>query len=387
MDKDTLLELLAQDRLEELLDALKTAATHSGRADILREQVNLSGRLHRYKSRTRARTEDPEDLERVRNGIREDLRELVEHLYMPPPTPARQMRATLLQWRWPLLVLGISLAAVGIGMLPAPVVAFEASLLTTDLTFRLSQNWPKELTFSADRCDLTLLQEVRGDAGWQQTMDDQSGQPIDLFLDSGRIEIGPMHIPPASALSMRIRESDITLSLPEGSNGNIQAGSVLLRTAPSGESRRTREAELLEWIAEPGAQLTFSSSNDTASQLRRLPVQAVEFVRRDPGSDELKSAIQSGELRVQGRDALPLELDFLELDGLQDADISLQPQGKAFAVTLRGHAKSIRSGRQQTYSRKPTLLEHFYRDQKVTFFVGVLASLISLLWSVRRAVR
>jgi Effector-associated domain 11 len=92
MNKDLLLQLLAQDDLEQALSALLADADQSGQPTLRTALVHLSGQLEDWK-KARLRNDLPDTrMTEMRNGIRGSLLELVESLpeeTAPSKAPAR----------------------------------------------------------------------------------------------------------------------------------------------------------------------------------------------------------------------------------------------------------------------------------------------------------
>lgn len=382
MEKEQLWALLAEDKLEALLAELD----HLSRKNrpVHKDWTSLSGRYHQLRNRELRGTAQADDLEVERNQIREALYVLIERVYAPATVSSTGLGIFLTRWRWPSLVLGISIVAISIGMLPVRQATFQATLKTSDLNFRLITPWPKTFSFSANRLNLGPLQEVRG-SGWQYTLD-QLGQPIDLALDSGKLDIGPLFIPDNELLSLRCRAKELSFVFGEHASGEINLFQGDLNISPQGAIRSFgnagQEEDLLQWQAEPNAQLTFQAI--APFQLPRLAIKAIEFIKKE--GDEVNSALLGGNVEVVGHDPLRLEAgDFLELGELSEADFDLRQIGDTLEINLRGKTNQIMSGAQKMYSRKPSLLEYFYQDKKIYFFGTVLISLISLLWTIKGA--
>lgn len=382
MEKEALIALLAEDKLEALLAELDHLSKKN--RPVHKDWTSLSGRYHQLRSRELRGTAQADDLEVERNQIREALYVLIERVFEPSPISKSGLILFLNHWRWPLLVLGISLAAISIGMLPVRQATFQATLKTSDLNFRLITPWPKTFSFSANRLNLGPLQEVRG-SGWQYTLD-QLGQPIDLALDSGKLDIGPLFIPDNELLSLRCRAKELSFVFGEHASGEINLFQGDLNISPQGAIRSfgNGETDVLQWTAEPGAQLTFQAVQTPQFRLPRLAIKAIEFIKKE--GDEVNSALLGGNVEVVGHDLLQLEAgDFLELGELSEADFDLRQIGDTLEINLRGKTNQIMSGAQKMYSRKPSLLEYFYQDKKIYFFGTVLISLISLLWTIKGA--
>lgn len=383
MDVAHLKDLLAEDKIEAVLQALKQTCTQ--RRDLQQDWISLSGRFHQLQSQDLRGVRDQDELGIQRNQLREDLLLLIERCATPPPPPLQRSRQWLQQFRWPLLILGISLLIIGIGTLPVRQVGFEATLLSSDFNFRLAEPWPESTNWSSTRLYLGPLQEVRG-TGWQHQLD-QVGQPIELLLDSGKMNIGPLYIPAQEALSLRSRQGEISLVLGEKASGDINVQQGQLQLEPSLGRRSYGSAanngDLLSWTAEPGAQLTFYNL-DQNWRWPRLSIQSAEFIRKE--KESLPSALWGGALQVQGSDPVSIQAgDFLELGALLEADFSIQARQDTLLIHLRGKTNSIQTGKQRLYSRKPSLLEYWYHDKKVYLLASMFVSLIGLLWTVRTA--
>ncbi|AEE48164.1 hypothetical protein [Haliscomenobacter hydrossis] len=384
MEKEALIALLAEDKIEALLDELdhlsrKNRALHQ-------DWTSLSGRYHQLRSRELRGTAQADDLEVERNQIREALYVLIDRVYAPATVSSTGFGTFLTRWRWPLLVLGISLAAISIGMLPVRQAEFTATLKTSDLNFRLIEPWPTTFRFSANRLNLGPLQEVRG-SGWQYTLE-QLGQPIDLALDSGKLDIGPLFIPDSELLSLRCRANELSFVFGEHTSGEINLFQGDLNISPQGEVHSfgtgTQAGDLLQWQAEPSAQLTFQAAQNTPFRLPRMAIKAIEFIKKE--GDEVNSALLGGKVEVVGHGPLMLEAgDFLELGDLTETDFDLRQIVDTLEINLRGKTNQLMNGAQKMYSRKPSLLEYFYQDKKIYFFGTVLVSLISLLWTLKGA--
>ena len=144
-------------------------------------------------------------------------------------------------------------------------------------------------------------------------------------------------------------------------------------------------SDLLQWTAEPGAQLTFQAAANTPFRLPRLSIKTIEFIKKEQDGLPV-SALQGGTVSVVGHGPISLEAgDFLELGTLSEADFELRQIMDTLEINLRGKTNQIMSGAQKMYSRKPSLLEYFYQDKKIYFFGTVLISLISLLWTLKGA--
>lgn len=362
MDLANLKDLLAEDKIEEVLQILKQACAQ--RSDLQQDWINLSARFHQLQTQELRRVRDQDELDIQLNQLREDLLLLIERCTSPPPPPLQRSRKWLQQFRWPLLFLGISLLSIGIGTLPVKQVAFEATLLSSDFNFRLVEPWPESANWSSTRLYLGPLQKVQG-TGWQYQLD-QVGQPIELLVDSGKMNIGPLYIPANEALSLRSRRGEISLVLGEKASGDINVQQGQLQLEPNLGSRSygtsANNADLLTWTAEPGAQLTFYNL-DQNWQWPRLSIQSAEFIRKEQETT-LPSALWSGTLQVQGKDPLSIEAgDFLELGPLQEADFSIQARQDTLVIHLRGKTNSIKTGKQRLYSQKPSLLEYWFHDK------------------------
>lgn len=383
MDIAKLKTLLAKDEIEAVLQALEQPCAQ--RNELQQDWISLSGRFHQLQSQDLRGVLDQNELGIQRNQLREGLLLLIERCASPAPPPLQRGRQLLQQFRWPLLILGISLLIIGIGTLPVRQVGFEATLLSSDFNFRLAEPWPESANWSSTRLYLGPLQEVRG-TDWQYQLD-QVGQPIELLLDSGKMNIGPLYIPAKEALSLRSRQGEISLVLGEKASGDINVQQGQLQLEPSLGSRSYGSAanngDLLSWTTEPGAQLTFYNP-DQNWRWPRLSIQSAEFIRKE--KETLPSALWGGGLQVQGSDPLSIQAgDFLELGALLEADFSVQARQDTLVIHLRGKTNSIQTGKQRLYSRKPSLLEYWYHDKKVYLLVSLFVSLVGLLWTVKTA--
>jgi hypothetical protein len=381
MEKPQVLDLLASNEMEKVLDALETQC--QSQADLFRDWTNLSARFHRARNQELQRTANIDDLDVVYNQIRDGLIELVERVYAPPAPARKRVGVFFQQWRWPILIVGFSLAVIGFGLLPVREVGFQATLHCSDVRFRIVENWPKTLNFPAKRLDLGLLQQLQG-TGWQYSME-ESGQPLNVSLDTGKMEVGRLFLKAGEVLGLRIREKDVTLAFDGQASGEIQVQrstlSGLPRNAVRDFGRGSTAADLLTWIAEPLAELTFQPTNDTGFQVPRLGIEGIEFVKKE--EDQTKSAIVDGTLDIAGQEPVVLQNgDFLELSGLSEADVTVKQENGAFTVGLNGKARALARGRKKMHSLKPSLLEYVYHDQWIVFIFSVLASLVSLLWTV-----
>lgn len=388
MNKEQLLELIAGDQLEEALEAVRQLAVKSGRNDIRNAQVELSGRLNHYESRLRAGTDAPDDLERERNRIRKALRELTDDCFTPPARPDSLLRQQVSRWRWPLLIALLSLIAVGVGMLPAKEAPFEATLLSSDVAFRLEGDLMEPMEWGVWRCNLFQLSSIRG-SGWNLEMTDEMPEPLEINIDSSEMSLKLISVPPNAGQHLRVRGNDFTITLLDGGAGELQTHTrANLLINPGGAARQLEaEGELLEWVADSGAELKFAlPAGDASSLWKRTPVQSVKFEERLPGDTDARSAIISGKLTVGEQSEIQLEEgDYLDLEGLRDAALRIRPEGEHLRIDIKGYARKINSGLTTKRSHKPTLLEHLYQDQRISFIAGVLMSLISLLWTIRGA--
>jgi hypothetical protein len=383
MDAGKLKALLAKDEIEAVLQALEQPCAQ--RSDLQQDWISLSGRFHQLQSQDLRGVRDQDELGIQRNQLVEDLLLLIERCTTPPAPPLQRSKQWLQQFRWPLLILGISLLVIGIGTLPVRQVGFEATLLSSDFNFRLAEPWPESTNWSSTRLYLGPLQEVRG-TGWQYHLD-QVGQPIELLLDSGKMDIGPLYIPAQEALSLRSRQGEISLVLGEKASGDINVQQGQLQLEPSLGRRSygaaANNGDLLSWTAEPGAQLTFYNPGQNW-RWPRLSIQSAEFIRKE--QEKLPSALCGGTLQVQGSDPVSIQAgDFLELGALLEADFSIQTRQDTLLIHLRGKTNSIQTGKQRLYSRKPSLLEYWYHDKKVYLLASLFVSLVGLLWTVRTA--
>lgn len=383
MNQQQLLKALAEDELEKVFQALEPLCGKN--AGLQQDWVNLSGRFQQLINRELRGTASPVDIGIERNQIREALQLLIGRVFAPTPGPVKKAGHFFQQWRWPLAITGVSILLLAIGMLPVRQVAFQAMVKCTDVNFRLAAAWPQTLTIPAQRFNLGPLQEVKG-TGWQYQLD-EVGQVIDLALDSGKADIGPLYIPADELLGIRSRAGEISFTLSNQSSGELNVFQGVLNLEPALGTRAfggANAGDQLQWAAEPGAQLTFSPQTNASFQIPRQAIKSIEFIKKE--GEVIGSAILSAQLDIKGQKSINLEsADFLELDKLQDADFTLQFKQDTLEIKVQGMTNNIQSGLQKLQSQKPSLLEYLYHDQKIYFFVSVLVSLIGLLWSVKNA--
>lgn len=386
MEKKQLQDLLAKDVLDKVLDGLEPLC--ATKLELHQIWTVLSGRYHRIHNQEMKGTVQTDDINVERNQISDALAILIHQVFAPKKQGIPLFLHVLTHWRWPVLIVGFSLLVVGLGTLPVREASFQAKLKVTDLTFRTTADWPQNFKFDANRFDFGPLQEVRG-TGWQSNAA-ALRQPIYLSLDTGKLEIGPLFISKNERLSLRCRDKELTLTLGEKTSGeiNVFQGNLVLEPGAQHRTFGASNSELLQWIAEPSAQLTFRIPPSGTFELPRQAITAVEFVKKEIGETNPKSAIQRGSLDVEGQSPVELETaDFLELGTLREADFSLRQNADTLEIDLRGKTNSIQSGLQTLKSHKPSLLEFYYRNQRVYFFCSMLIYLIGLLWSIRSALR
>lgn len=385
MDKEQLKDLLEKNRVEELLEALEQLAATRGETYANGLAV-LSARYYDNKQKAQQGLKTIHEAEVEANKIRLALAGMIDQLFQTPKAAAL---SKLKRWRMPLGIFCVSLLLVCIGLLPAPVTDFSATLQTEDLRFRLPVSGQNHaLSFDALRCELYNLQEITG-SNWRQQMEDENAEPLEMVLDSDKVEI-ELALHPGDAFSLRNRQGDITMTLPEtGQYGKIQAYASRIKLLPSGENRDGGQPELIEWQANPGAELNFALGADSAFQIAALPVAAIEFVQRNLDTDQAQSALQSAELQVGAKPPKTLAHgEYLELDDIKHAAISLKVRSDVFEVSIKGHAGNVRCGFEgHLVAQRSSIIEQLYDNQRLVVVASALISLVSLIGSAVKALR
>lgn len=382
MNQQQLLKWLAEDELDKVLEELKSRCDSS--VGLQQDWINLSGRFQQLLNRELKGTTSSTKLSIERNQIREALQLLVDQVFAPTPSPVKKVNGFIQQWRWPLGIVSVSVLLIFIGLLPVRQIRFKVIVKCTDVNFRLSTAWPHSFTVPVHRFDLGPLQEVKG-TNWQYEMD-AVGQVIDLALDSGKADLGPLYMEADELLGIRCREGEVTFSLGSQSSGevNIFQGNLNIKPALGSRSFGGLNAgDQLQWVSEPSAQLTFVPAN-TSFQMPRQAIKGIEFIKKE--EEETISAILGAQLNIKGQESIILEsADFLEFGMLQDADFRLQFKQDTLEIKVQGITNSIKTGHQKLYLHRPSMLEYFYHNKKIYFFVSALIFLISMSWSIKNA--
>lgn len=386
MSKEELKNLLEQNKTEELLKVLEQLAATRGDKTYTNDLAILSARYADNNNKAQLGLKTTHEAEVEVNKIRLALAGMIDRLFLSPQELAQNRWR---KWRLPLGIACLSILLVFIGLLPAPYTDFSATLQTEDLRFRLASTGQNHtLSFDARRCELSNLQEIIGN-NWQQKMEDENAQPLEIALDSDRVEL-ELTLKPGHAFSLRNRQRDITMTLSETAQyGRIQAYGSRINLFPSEETRRGGDPELIEWRSNPGAELNFALNADSAFQLPALPIAAIEFIRRNMDTDKPQSALHSAELRIGAQAPIMLAHgEYLEMDSIIHAAISLKVRGDVFDVSIKGRAGNVRSGYEgHLVTQKTSIIEQLYANQKLAVVVGALLSLISLFWSISKALR
>lgn len=363
MDEQELLDALAASNLEKVLQGLKPWCNKS--RGLRRDWINLSSRFNRLRTKEFRKTSSSTEIDIEYNKILEALQSLIDQVFAPAPTPVEKVNSSFSKRPFTLTIGILLLLVLAIALIPVRQVAFQATVKCTDVNLRLATAWSQSFTMSAQRFNLGPLQAVKG-TSWQHQLD-AVGQGIDLVLNSGKVEIGPLYIAAGELLGIRCRAGEVSFTLGNQSSGalNVFQGDLSVEPALGTHSfGGSRGGDQLQWTAEPGAQLTVVLPANTSVQMPRQAIKGIEFIKKEV--DELNSAILSTKLNIQGGRSISLENgDFLEFGALQEADFKLQIKQDTLEIKVQGITNSIKTGHQKLHSRKPSQLRYWI-DQTFT---------------------
>ncbi len=384
MTRKQLLNLLERNEIEQVLEGLKPQITQNNE-ELLQKHAVVSARFYNNRDLELNDTEGRGEIRQEYNRIREALFQLIEQTFSPDRPSNSKARAMLIKWRLPLIVLGISLLLLGIGMIPEKQTRFEATVKTSLVTLHLPAGWPKNHYFPIIYASFYGVEEVKDEKARLWSREFGEGEPS-IILDSGRAILQDLVPGDRPTLTLSVTDGVVQLSFKEEETRGVIDASQGRLILPD----RTANSGFVQWTIGPGGSISFKPSNaQNFDVVQRLEFDLIEFLEH--ANDQVISTIQSGTIRIKGKkdaDSTKLQAkDFLVLQDISQADASIRLLDESnLEVKLQGRARVIRSGLHSPLaSLKPTLLEKFYNDQRVMFFLLAFSNLIGLLWTVARA--
>lgn len=384
MNREELLALLAEDKLEELIAALETLTSRQ-HPQLKAEWATLAGRLKALHLQRQRGTADHKELEISRNQLRESLAVFIGTVV--PNTPRQPLARLWLPRRQRVFIALLLLGAVtvALGMMRTPQPAFGAMLIVSGIDFRLGGSWSKEYTYGASSVELTAITALGAGPDWQYAKL-PSDEPTGFIVDSGKLTVGPFYPTDSSVLSLSVPNTGqiaITFADKPGS-GSLQwdSGEASWSPIPPPAERPL----LLDWHNMATGAVIFTP--DTF-YIHRLPIAGLQFVVKDLVNDQpFISTIRSGVVQIGHAPADTLQPgDFLEIEKLQDGELSasLTPDGKALQVSVSGSAREISSGLRKLQSLRPSWIRYVYHDREWYLFAFALAWLAGMIWMIYKA--
>jgi hypothetical protein len=385
MDKETLLDLLERDQIEQVLQNLELHLKGDSFQHQRASLALLSARYYRNRNNENNDTESRETLNREYNRIREGIFSLIVQAFEPPPPSGHRAKALLGRWRWPLMVLATAMLLLAVGMIPVRNTSFNADLVCTFATLQLNQDLPPDHYFSVTNASLFGLRETDDLLGHAWSLERDGGEP-QIALESGSANLQDITVAGRPLIDLEITDGVVILSFQDSiSYGRLDASLGRVRL-PDG----TSHSGIVRFTLNPGGTMGFIlRDTKTFDLFSGLSLQQIKFKKKEAYRDNLISSIYSGTIQIAGKkEAVKLqEKEELKIEGISNGVLSITILNQnQLRVKIEGSARTLSTGRRNPLtSLKPVLLEKFYSDQRLMFFLLAFGNLMGLLWTVIRA--
>ena len=384
MDKKTLLELLGEDRLEELFASILTKIESEKRDDLEEDYYALEGRYHQWQRHEEMGTRSSEAISVEGAQLRTSLTKFIQRLHQPAPTKLKKTTSRI--WFWPVMVGIVCFILIGLGSLKTPSIEFELEVQTPYLAFRPEQGWDLETDLFIEYFEAFPVNTARIDTlYWTE----EAQGALELQLENGRTQLSGMPIISGTGLSFTLDGEEIIGQFYEGYGQytfSLEGTTLLLPDLDFEQSFGDSSSVAILTVA-TGETPTFSfiPVDDDGFVVKNLPVSGLDFQQESRGeSPSMISAIENGTITIRGIEHDLSDRPFVDFIDPESTTLSFQKSGELFSVRALGSASDLRIGATTLVqaSVKPTYIEHLARSEKANLFYNAVVLIIGVLWGL-----
>ncbi len=384
MDKKALLELLGDDRLEELFTVILRKIETEKRVDLEADYYSLESRYRQWLRHQELGTRTAEAISVEAAQLRESVTNFIGRLYDPPKSKVK--KAVTRTWFWPVAIGTICAILIGVGSLKTRSVEFNLTAQARFLAFRLEEDWNLNTDLLIHYFEAFPVASVEIDTfSWAK----ETYGPLELQLEKGHTHFTELPLDQGTGLNFTLDNHEIIGQLYNAS-GHFELsleGTTLLLPDIDFECTFGDSSVVgtLTITTDKAPSFSFIPVNDEGFVLRNVSVSGLDFQQESPGVNQtVISSIDTGTIDIHGIDYNLAERPFVDFIDPRSTTLTLKKSSNLFQVNVLGTARDLRIGVKSSDRRsvKPTYIEALAQNKRANLTWNAVVLIVGVLWGI-----
>jgi len=301
---------------------------------------------------------------------------------------------------WSIIFVIICIVLVGLSCtLRISKVSVLFDLYLDGLVFSLQDEWKVNDQVIADAYYINNLQQVSTDEQpaefIEKPSDTSFAEVFDMSIEGERVKLTQFELPSNTLIELEINPNQLQIyakgsqlsgrfSIRRGQaviNGEEQQYNIPINLPPSTISFKTIKTN---YDYDP---IRFDLNGNHFWEFTNLRVNSLNFYRENPpNSGSFESTIESGKISIYESESqiILTRGEALSIEIASNRSTSIKKLEDKFHLSFEGEVMKIIAGPEGFEKNlKPTLLEYFYYNKRLTFLWSAIVFIWGLLWSIR----
>lgn len=376
MNKKELIDLLIQNRFQDLFDHLKEIAAAKKRGNLLQDVILLEAQYTELKQDELRENQEDQAIQIRYNKLRERLQDYINLLFRPI-TPLMQRKRFWI----PVAFFISGIALFWWGLSPSEFAQFELKANLSSISFRLEDTWDFDYDLYLKQFEAYPILHLRtNEANYTE---DEYGA-FGVALNRGHFQLSTLKLEKGTRVHVRSDGPDLIFNIDDQSlAGEIEVDSARFRIDEIPIQTSFSSSNFIDFKTVPSSEMAITPAQADQFQMKLLKVgKGWDYtLQNEDGSPE--STIKSGTINASGIKDTLLEGQMVEMEALQNGNLDIKKAGDDLEITLRGLSKGLKIGDQNLLqNRQPTRIELLIKNPLANLGWKIVMGALTLFGAV-----